>query len=122
MKNHLCNMITSIRNGQLAKKTYIYLVKTSLCEAVLNVLWDEGFIYGYRIEKNFLKIFLKYKNNIPVVNSIKTISKPSLRVYSSARQLCRLEGVIIISTSKGVLSLKDCKKENLGGELLLVVK
>ena len=111
-------MVTSIRNGQLARKAYVCLLRTTLCESVLNVLWDEGFIHGYQVEEKFLKIFLKYKNNTPAVSSIKIISKPSLRVYNSAKQLWKLkftEGVTIVSTNKGVVSLRSCKEKNSSG-------
>jgi|TARA_B110000967_G_C18901297_1_gene575455 small subunit ribosomal protein S8 len=128
MKNHLYNMIASIKNGQSAKKAYINQIRKKTCESVLNVLWDEGFISGYKTSKsnpNVLKIFLKYKSKKPVINSIKVLSKPSLRIYYSLKQLWKLDsskGVIIISTNKGFMSLNDCKQQKLGGEPFIIVK
>lgn len=73
-------MIASINNGQLVKKAYILQRRKKICESVLNILWDEGYISGYKISKtnpNILKIFLKYKNGKPAVNLMKALSKPS---------------------------------------------
>ena len=120
-------MVANIKNGQLAKKAYIYQKKTFLCQSILNILWDEGFILGYKIEqvniKN-LKVFLKYKKGKPSINSIKTVSKPSLRIYYSIKQLWKLDsskGLLIISTNKGLKSLDDCKKHKLGGEPFFII-
>jgi len=121
-------MVVSIKNAQLARKAYTYQTKKNICESVLNVLWDEGYILGYKISKsypNHIKIFFKYKNGKPVINSIKMLSKPSLKFYYSLKQLWKLDsskGVLIISTTKGLMSLNDCKKYNLGGEPLIIVK
>jgi|TARA_B110000261_G_scaffold164681_1_gene216176 small subunit ribosomal protein S8 len=128
MKNHLANMVASIKNGQLARKAYINQTRKKTCESVLNVLWDEGFISGYKISKtnpNILKVFLKYRNGKPAINSIKMISKPSLRIYYSLKQLWKLdssEGLLVISTNKGLMSINDCKKYKLGGEPFLIIK
>ena len=128
MKNNLFNLVASIKNGQLAKKAYIYSEKTPLCESILNVLWDEGFISSYRISlkrSKKLKIFLKYKNEKPGISSMKIISKPSLRVYYSVKQLWKLDsikGVIFLSTNNGLMSSEECKKKSFGGEPFIVVR
>ena len=128
MKNNLWNIIASIQNGLLAKKPYIKVTRKKTIEMLLNVLWSEGFILGYKISKTnpkTLKIFLKYKNGKPVINSLKSVSKPSLRIYYSAKQLWKLDpskGTIILSTNKGFMSNYDCKKKTLGGEPLILVK
>lgn len=128
MNNNLFNMVATLKNGQFVKKAYITHQKSPSCESVLNILWDEGFIFGYKILKensSILKVFLKYKNEKPGINSIKVISKPSLRIYYSVEQLWKLklnEGVLIISTNKGFMSLSECKKNKLGGEPFILVK
>ena len=117
-------MVANIKNGQLSKKAYIYQKKTVLCESILNIIWDEGFILGYKIEQEKIKIFLKYKNSKPSINSIKVISKPSLKVYYSTKQLWKInssKGLIILSTNKGFKSLTECKKQNLGGEPIFII-
>ena len=94
MKNHLWNMFANIKNGQLAKKVVIVQTRKKICEAFLNILWDEGFILGYKISEknsNKIKIFLKYKNGRPAINSIKFISKPGRRIYYSTKQIWKID-------------------------------
>ena len=128
MSKHIYNMIATINNGQLAKKSFVLQSKKKACEGILNVLWNEGFILGYKNLKNdsnTIKIFLKYQNGIPVIYLIKVLSKPSLKFYYSAKQLWKFDsskGVIILSTNKGFMSSSECKKKNLGGEPFVLVK
>lgn len=122
MKNYLWNMLVSLKNGQNSKRSFIIQKRKKICEAFLKILWSEGFILGYKIdqkEKNNLKIFLKYKNGNPVINSINFISKPSRRIYYSNKKIWKLDStqnLIILSTNQGLKSSIDCKKLNLGGE------
>lgn len=128
MKNHFANMIATIKNGQLSKKAYVNQTRKKTCEFVLSILWDEGFISGYKISNtnpNKLKIFLKYTNGKPAINNIKLLTKPSLNLYYSLKQLWKInssEGLLIISTDKGFMSINDCKKYSVGGVPFLVVK
>ena len=125
MKNILYNMFSNIQNGQIVKKKIIFQKRKKICEAFLNILWDEGFISGYSIEKNnFLKIFLKYHKNSPVIKKIKSISKPGSRIYYSNKQLWKIEEnkiFIILSTNQGLKTLNQCKKLKLGGEPLAII-
>jgi small subunit ribosomal protein S8 len=120
-------MFANIKNGQLARRGYVIQKRKTICEAFLQVLWDEGYISGYRIEPHDptqLKIGLKYQNNRPVINTIQVLSKPGNRVYLSARQLWKMDSgkvFIIVSTHKGLKTLSYCKKCNLGGEPILVI-
>lgn len=128
MKNSLLNIISNIQNGLLVKKPYINVNKTKIAEMLLNSLWSEGFILGYKISKTnprILKIFLKYKKGKPAINSLKSISKPSRRIYYSVKQLWKLnfnEGFLLISTTKGFLSINECKNLKIGGEPFLIIK
>lgn len=128
MKYKFCNLLANLKNGQLARKKIINHSRTKQCEALLNVLWDEGFIQGYRRMKNSshkLEIFLKYKSKIPAINSIKLVSKPNLKKYYSSRQLWKFEttkGLLIISTNQGLLSSAQCKKFGIGGEPIVIIK
>lgn len=121
-------MFSNIKNAQQVKKPFVIQKRKKFCESILKVLWEEGFINGYKIkgsETDKLIIFLKYhNNNCPAIKALKTISKPSRRVYYSAKQLWKLPSIptIIISTNKGVKSIIDCKKLNLGGEAILSIK
>ena len=128
MKNYFWNMVTNIKNGQLAKRNCTYQKKTKLCESFLRTLWDEGFILGYktsRSNKTNFKIFLKYlRNGEPSISSIKFVSKPGRRVYFSVTQIWKIDSTktfMIFSTSKGLKTIADCKKQKIGGEPLVII-
>lgn len=127
MKNYLWNMFANIKNGQLTKKSFIYQTRKKICEAFLKILWNEGFILGYTIDSNDskkIKIFLKYLDGKPAINSIKSISKPSKRTYWSTKQIWKLDSnknFIIFSTNKGLKSIVECKKLKIGGEPFIVI-
>lgn len=121
-------MVTSIKNGQMAKKNVIITPKKNSCESFLKILWDEGFISGYRISlqnHNSLEIFLKYtKNGKPTIKTLNFLSKPSKKVYYSSKQIWKLDSskmFIIFSTNRGLKSLGECKKDKIGGELFLII-
>ena len=128
MKNYLWNMFANIKNGQMAKKSFILQRKKKICSAFLNLLWNEGFILGYTISDsnpNMFKIFLKYKNGKPAIKSLRPITKPGQRIYYSNKQLWKMEsskGVVFVSTNKGLMLLDECKKLNLGGEPYIIIK
>ena len=127
MKHNLFSMFTHIRNGQIAKRPFIYQRKVKNCESFLDVMWNEGYILGYEYcaDNKIIKIILKYtQDNRPAINSIKLITKPSRRIYYSLKQLWKLNqnsGLIILSTNKGVLSLTDCKRLGVGGEAFVII-
>ena len=120
-------MITNIKNGQLAKRNYLYQKKTKLCESMLKILWDQGYILGYKTSKNKrnLKIFLKYLiNGEPSINNLKFISKPGRRIHYSIKQIWKINSAktfIVFSTNKGLKTILDCKKQKTGGEPILVI-
>ena len=121
-------MFANIKNGQTAKKSTIIQTRKNMCEHILKLLWDEGFISGYRISlenTQKLEIFLKYqKNGNPTINSIKTMSKPGKRIYYSAKQIWKIDSsklFIIFSTNQGLKSITQCKKFKLGGEPFLII-
>ena len=128
MKNHFWNMFANIKNGQLAKRSYIHQKRKKLCEVFLNILWTEGFIIGYKIEgekQENLKIFLKYiENGKPSINNIKAISKPGRRISYSLKQIWKIDSsktLIIFSTNQGLKTLSECKKLQLGGEPIITI-
>lgn len=117
-------MISSLKNGQAVNKSFILQWNTQFCLRLLNILWDEGFILGYKIFSDFskLKIYLKYSKGSPVINNIIIISKPSLWVYYSIKRLSKIKNFIILTTNKGLKTIKDCKKLKIGGEPLIMIK
>ena len=121
-------MVTSIKNGQMAKKNVIISPKKNSCESFLKILWDEGFISGYRVSfhnENSLEIFLKYtKNGKSTIKTLNFLSKSSQKVYYSSKQIWKLDSskmFIVFSTNHGLKSLSECKKYGIGGELLLII-
>ena len=128
MSKHISNMISTINNGQLAKKAFVLHPKQKSCENILNVLWNEGFILGYRVQKKkvkTIKIYLKYQNGTPAIAVLKMLSKPSLKLYYSVKQLWKIDsskGFIIMSTNKGFMTSTECKKQVLGGEPIILIK
>ena len=128
MKNHFWNMFANIKNGQIAKRNFIYQKKKRFCEEFLKILWDEGFILGYKTStsnKKLTKIFLKYSiNRKPIINNITLVSKPGRRVVYSVKQICRIDSskhFIIFSTNKGLKTIDSCKKLKIGGEPFVII-
>lgn len=127
MKNYLWNMFANIKNGQISGRSVIFQKRKKICEAFLKILWAEGFILSYNIDENNvnqLKIFLKYNKSKPTINSIKFLSKPSRRLYYSAKQIWKIDSnksFIIFSTNKGLKSILECKKMRIGGEPFIAI-
>lgn len=127
MQDPISDMLTRIRNAQLANKVFVKIPTSRLKVAISFVLKEEGYIKEYIVEsstKPTLKIFLKYFKGKPVIEKIKRISKPSLRIYKKKYDLPKVMGglgISIISTSKGVLTDKKARIKGLGGEVICQV-
>jgi small subunit ribosomal protein S8 len=123
------DLLTRIRNGQQARHQTIRTPASRLRARVLDVLKAEGYIRGYREEKNErglpeLAIELKYVEGTPVIREITRVSKPGRRVYSNVKQLPRVRnglGCYILSTPQGVMTDHDARTKNVGGEVLASV-
>ena len=120
------DMFTRIRNGQMRSLTEIEIPSSNFRLKILEVLKNEGFISNYYLEKKennkkSLMVNLKYYEGVPVIREIKRISKPGRRVYSRANSIPRIQnglGLAIISTTKGVMSDVEARKNNVGGEII----
>lgn len=128
MQDPIADMITRIRNAQAVSKTAVSMPASTLKQAIAEVLKSEGYITDYKLEtidnKKFLIIVLKYYEGVAVIRNISRMSKPGLRVYSSKDNLPKIMdglGIVIISTSQGVLSDRVAKQLGCGGELLVSV-
>ena len=121
-------LFSHLQTGQKAKKLIIIQKKSKLCIKILNILWKEGYILGYRnspFKHTMLEVFLKYFREKPAINKITAVSKPNLRVYLSVEEIWKLNnglGLVILSTSKGLVSDKNSKKLHVGGEILCIIK
>lgn len=128
MHDPVADMLTRIRNGQQANHRSVTLYSSKLKEEIARVLKEEGYIADYSVElsENNIKlmtVFLKYYQGRPVIERIKRISRPGLRVYKSFKELMPIAGfgVAILSTSKGVMTHIAAKKQSIGGEVLCEV-
>ena len=127
MSDNIADMLTRIRNGQKSKLLNVALPMSNLKCAVLDVLKSEGFILGYTkdIEKRSINISLKYSRvGEPAISEVHKVSKPGKRIYSSIEDLpgyFNNMGIHILSTSHGVMSDRQAKKENVGGEVICKV-
>lgn len=128
MTDPIADMLTRIRNAQLAQKASVQMPNSKLKVAIANVLKDEGYIDGYAVREiegeSALDIALKYYAGRPVIERIERVSRPGLRVYKGSSDLPRVMnglGVAIISTPKGVMTDRKARASNVGGEVLCIV-
>lgn len=128
MSDPIADMLTRIRNAQLAEKAVVQIPSSNLIKSIAKVLKDEGYINDYDIHqagnKKIIEISLKYYAGYPVIEKIKRVSKPGLRLYKSTKNLPNVLdglGIAIISTSKGVMTDRDARQAGVGGEVLCVV-
>lgn len=128
--NHLLSdMLTRIRNGQMASLSTVTCPYSKFLESCLEVLCEEGYIRSYERKdsgdgKPLLEIKLKYFDGKPVIEEMKVLSKPGRRKYSSIKDLKKYKnglGVVILSTPQGVMSDHDARTKNVGGEVLFSV-
>lgn len=129
MSDPLSDMLTRIRNGQMAQKSAVSSPSSKLRKNVLDVLKREGYIRGYeqshvRAGIDELSIELKYHNGEPVIREVKRVSKPGRRIYAGVRELPQVYnglGIAILSTPRGVLSDTEAREYRVGGEILCTV-
>ena len=129
LSDPIADMLTRIRNGVRNGSKSVNIRASKICEGIAAVLKEEGYIEDYdRIDdgkQGILRVMLKYDpDGRPVMERISRTSKPGRRIYSAADKLPRVQsgmGIAIVSTSKGVMSDKNCRKANVGGEVLCVV-
>ena len=125
----ISDLITRIRNAQMRSKSKVSSPGSRMRASVLDVLKAEGYIRGYAsVEhasgRSELEIELKYFDGEPVIREIERVSKPGRRVYTSVRNMPRINnglGVTIVSTPKGVMADHDAREANVGGEILFTV-
>jgi len=128
MTDPIADMLTRIRNAQMAEKAAVTMPSSKLKVSIAKVLKDEGYIDDFAIRENGglseLDIALKYYAGRPVIERIERVSKPGLRVYKGANDLPRVMnglGIAIVSTPQGVMTDRKARAGNVGGEVLCVV-
>jgi len=126
LSDPIADMLTRIRNGLRARKDAVSVRASGICEGMLRVMKEEGYIKDYtRVDddkQGMLRVYLKYgPAGEDVVNAIDRVSKPGCRVYGGVSELPRPLnglGISIISTPQGILSDRQCRERNVGGEVL----
>ena len=128
MSDPISDMLTRIRNGLARDKVSVNMPPSGVKEAIASVLKEEGFIDGFQVtadgRKKELSIVLRYHQGEPVIEEMSRISRPGRRQYCSAANMPIVNGglgVVMISTSKGVMSDRQAKRQGIGGEVICSV-
>lgn len=129
MSDPISDMLTRIRNAQLAEKTTVTMPSSKLKVAIAELLKDEGYVDGFNVVageggKATLEIGLKYYSGRPVIEKIQRISRPGLRIYKGSEDIPKVMnglGIAIVSTSKGLMTDRKARANGIGGEVLCVV-
>ncbi len=129
MTDPIADLLTRIRNANLRHKESLEMPASNVKAEILRVLKEEGYINGYerRVDENnhpILVVKLKYNGTERIIKGLKRISKPGLRVYAKVEQLPRVLnglGIAVISTSKGIMTDREARNQNIGGEVLAYV-
>lgn len=126
----IADFLTRIRNAQMANHRIVEIPASKLKKRMTEILYEKGYILRYKFEEDnkqgMIKIALKYDPNTkqPAINSMERVSRPGLRQYASPAEFRRVLnglGIAIISTSKGVMTDKEAKSQNVGGEVLCYI-
>lgn len=124
----IADYLTRVRNAQMARHKVVEIPASGIKKEITKILEDKGYILSHKVEddgkQGVIKIALKYTNNAPAIKKIQRVSTPGLRKYAGANDLPRVLnglGIAIISTSKGVISDKEARAQNVGGEVLCYV-
>ncbi|WP_319380253.1 30S ribosomal protein S8 [Thiomicrorhabdus sp.] len=128
MSDPIADMLTRIRNGQMAGHAKVVMPSSKMKASLAKVLSDEGYISAFSINENNgkteLAVDLKYFNGKPVIEMVKRVSRPGLRVYKNKDELPKVIGglgIAVISTSKGIMTDRDARTAGVGGEVICYV-
>ncbi|MBO7478225.1 MAG: 30S ribosomal protein S8 [Salinivirgaceae bacterium] len=128
MTDPIADFLTRIRNAQMAKSKVVEIPSSNMKKSITKILYDNGYILNYKFEdeNNNIKIALKYnlQTKQPVIKKLERISRPGLRKYTNVENMPRVLnglGIAVISTSQGVMSDKEARAKNLGGEVLCYI-
>ena len=122
------DMLTRIRNANNSKHETVDVPASNMKKAIADILVNEGYIKGFNIvedgKQGIIRVTLKYNGKERAIKGLKRVSKPGLRIYASSEDMPRVMnglGVAIVSTSKGLMTDKQARKQNIGGEVLAFV-
>jgi small subunit ribosomal protein S8 len=128
MSDPISDMLTRIRNAQLAEKASVAMPSSKLKVAIAQVLQDEGYVEGFNVindgSKATLEIGLKYYAGRPVIEKVQRVSRPGLRIYKGTKDIPKVMnglGIAIVSTPKGLMTDRKARANGVGGEVLCIV-
>ena len=128
MSDVIADMLTRIRNANNAKHASVDIPASNMKKAIADILLAEGYIKSYEVvedgKQGIIRITLKYIGKQKVIQGLRRVSKPGLRIYASSEDMPKVMGglgITIVSTSKGLMTDKKARKENIGGEVLAFV-
>ena len=127
MQDPISDMLTRIRNAAMSSQKSVVMPSSKMKAAIAKVLLEEGYIAGYHVDgdvKKTLTVDMKYFMRRSVIEGIERVSKPSCRLYCGSKEMPRVKdglGIAILSSPKGVISGKEAKAQNVGGEILCYV-
>ena len=128
VQDKIADMLTRIRNANQMRYEEVRVPSSKIKKEIARILKDEGYIVDYKVEdentQGTIVLTLKYKDKERVISGLKRISKPGLRVYCNSEDIPQVLnglGIAIISTSKGIMTDKQARKENIGGEVLAYI-
>ncbi len=124
----IADMLTRIRNANNAKHETVDIPASNMKKAIADILVNEGYVKSYQIiedgKQGVIRVTLKYVGKQKVIHGLRRVSKPGLRIYSNCEDMPKVMnglGIAIVSTSKGIMTDKQARKENVGGEVLAFV-
>lgn len=125
----IADMLTRIRNASSAKHDTVSIPASNIKKAIAQILVDEGYVKNFKViddgKQGIIEVTLKYGvNKSPVIMGLRRVSKPGLRIYTNCEEMPKVMkglGIAILSTSKGIMTDKDARKQNVGGEVLAFV-
>ena len=128
MSDVIADMLTRIRNANNAKHETVDVPASNMKKAIADILVAEGYIKNYQIvedgKQGIIRLTLKYNGKEKVIKGLRRVSKPGLRIYASCEDMPRVMnglGVAIVSTSKGIMTDKEARRQKIGGEVLAFV-
>ena len=125
----IADMLTRIRNANSAKHDTVLIPASNIKKSIAQILVDEGYIKSFKViedgKQGIIEVALKYgPNKSQVITGLRRVSKPGLRIYSNSEDMPKVQnglGIVILSTSKGIMTDKDARKANVGGEVLAYI-
>ena len=125
----IADLLTRIRNANTAKHDTVDVPASNMKKSIAQILLDEGYIKSFQViddgKQGIIRITLKYgENKTPIISGLRRVSKPGLRIYSNCEDMPKVMkglGIAIVSTSKGVMTDRKARQENVGGEVLAFV-